>query len=73
MQIAFTKKSLISGFQWMEAEEMDCILYAYSLEFQRCKNLNVKHEHMATLDANSYRDIWEEGDRGKRRIFVRSD
>lgn len=37
---------------------MDCILYA----FQRFNNLNVKHEHMATLDASSYRDVWEEGD-----------
>lgn len=41
--------------------ETGCILHAYSVEFQRFNNLNVKHEHMATLDANSYRDILEEG------------
>lgn len=57
MQMAFINKSLIPGFQWMEAGEMDCILYAYSVEFQRFNNLNVKHEHMATLDANSYRNV----------------
>lgn len=73
MQMAFIKKYLISGFQWMEAGEMDCILYAYSVEFQRFNNLNVKHEHMATLDANCYRDVWEEGDGGNRRTFVRQD
>lgn len=57
MQIAFITKTLIPGFQWMEAGEMDSILYACSVEFQRFYNLNVRHEHMATLDGNSYRDV----------------
>lgn len=67
MQMSFIKRSLIPGFQWMEAGEMDCVLYA----FQRFNNLNVKHEHMATLDASSFRDVWEEGDGENKRTVVR--